>query len=246
MNFSALPSNVFVFDTPEQLALAAAEQFVQCAVESQNEEGQFSVALAGGRTPRRVYELLATEEYKNRLEWSKVHLFFTDERCVPPTHPDSNYAMVFEALISKVGIPAQNVFRMVGEGDPDEKARNYETELRRFFAGSWPRFDLVLLGLGADGHTASLFSQSEGWAETRRWVVATQSEYLRQRRITLTAPAINQAAHVLFLVTGKAKAAALSKILGEQPKLHRSPASLIQPADGTLEWFVDREAASLL
>jgi 6-phosphogluconolactonase len=240
-------SNVFVFDTPEQLALAAAEQFVEYAVEFQNALGQFSVALAGGKTPRGVFELLATDQYQNRLEWSRVHLFFTDERCVPPTHPDSNYAMVFKALISKVRIPAQNVFRMVGEGDPDESARNYEAKLRGFFGpDAWPRFDLVLLGLGADGHTASLFPGSEALTETRRWVVATQSEHLGHRRITLTAPAINQAAHVLFLVTGKAKAAALAELLGGQSDFRRLPASLIQPADGTLEWFVDREAASLL
>ena len=130
-----VPSNVFVFDTAEQLASAAAERFVDYEYEFHGEPVRFSVTLAGGNTPRRVYELLATERFKHRVEWAQVDLFFGDERCVPPDHPDSNFKMAYETLISKVAIPANNVHRIVGEGDPDEGARLYENQLRTFFAG---------------------------------------------------------------------------------------------------------------
>ncbi|MBC8029809.1 MAG: 6-phosphogluconolactonase [Pyrinomonadaceae bacterium] len=247
MELDTAASNVSVFVTPEQLAVAAAERFVHNADEFQKAQGRFSVALAGGRTPRRVYELLATAQFNTLVEWSRVHLFFGDERCVLPTHPDSNFAMVDKALISKVEIPAKNVHRMTGEGDPEENARLYENRLREFFAQrDWPRFDLVLLGMGADGHTASLFPESRTLEETSRWVVATERAHSGQRRITLTVPALSHAAHVIFLVTGKAKAAALAEVLGGQSKRDRLPASLIRPVDGTLEWFVDRDAASFL
>jgi 6-phosphogluconolactonase len=241
------PSNVFVFETPEQLAVAAAERFVERAAKLHGELELFSVALAGGRTPRRVYELLATERFKNRIEWSKVHLFFGDERCVPPTHPDSNYAMIYETLISKIAIPAKNVRRIIGEGDADENARSYENQLRIFFAGlPWPRFDLVLLGMGEDGHTASLFPRSTALQEKSRWVVATKNESTGRQRITLTLPVFNQAANVMFLVTGKEKAQRLAEVLHAEPGAELLPAEAIKPADGTLEWLVDAAAATRL
>lgn len=241
-----IPSIVSVFDTPEQLAQAAAERFVEYAHESQDSQGRFSVALAGGRTPSRVYELLATEQFKNRLDWSRVFLFFGDERCVPPTDPESNYAMVAVTLTSKVPVPPANVFLMAGEGNPTENAQAYEKHVREHFPGRiWPRFDLVMLGMGADGHTASLFPGSDALDESSRWVVMTKNPQ-GQNRITLTVPALNQAARILFLVTGKEKAATLLGILRGQSKLTRLPASLIAPVDGTLEWFADRDAASLL
>jgi len=241
-----IPSIASVFDTSEQLALAAAERFVEYAHEAQASQGRFSVALAGGQTPRRVYELLATEQFKNRLDWSRVFLFFGDERCVPPIDPESNYAMVAETLISKVPVPPANVFRMAGEGTPTENAQAYENHLREFFPGSpWPQFDLVMLGMGADGHTASLFPRSDALDESSRWVVTTKNPQ-GQNRITLTLPALSHAGHILFLVTGKEKAATLLEILRAQSQSTRLPASLIAPVDGTLEWFADRDAASLL
>jgi 6-phosphogluconolactonase len=242
-----IPSNVFVFDTAEQLAVAAAERFVEGAAKLHGELDRFSVALAGGRTPKRVYELLATERFKSRIEWSQVHLFFGDERSVPPTHPDSKYAMVYEALISKVPIPAKNVRRIIGEGDAQENAKAYENQLRTSFGGlAWPRFDLVLLGMGADGHTASLFPNSEALKEKSRWVVATKNERLRRDRITLTVPVFNHAAQVMFLVTGKEKAQRLAEALRPQPGADMLPAQAINPSDGTLEWLVDAAAASCL
>ena len=241
-----IPRNVFVFDTPDELALAAAERFVEYAAAPHGELDRFSVALAGGRTPKRVYELLATDQFKNRIEWSRVHLFFGDERCVPPDHPDSNYAMACETLISKVRIPPLNVHRIVGEGDANENAAAYEKELRRFFVGlAWPQFDLVLLGMGDDGHTASLFPHSEALDEVSQWVIAARNEGLGQHRITLTIPVFNHATHTVFLVTGKEKAQPLSQVLRSQPGTELLPVQAIKPIQGTLEWLVDRDAASL-
>lgn len=242
-----IPSNVSVFDTPEQLAIAAAERFVECARGPDNELNRFSVALAGGTTPKRVYELLATERFKELIAWSRVYLFFGDERAVPPDHPDSNYAMAYDALISKVPIPPQNVHRIIGEGNASENAGIYENELKTFFAGAtWPRFDLVFLGIGQDGHTASLFPGSEALNEKSKWVVATRSERLKQERITLTLPVINHAPQVKFLVTGSEKAQVLAEVLRPKDGSELLPAQAVRPIDGTLEWLVDKAAASAL
>ena len=242
-----VPSNVFVFDTPEQLAIAAAERFVDYEYAFHGELDRFSVALAGGNTPRRVYELLATERFKQRVEWAQVDLFFGDERCVPPDHPESNYAMAYETLISKVPIPAKNVHRIIGEGRPEESARLYENQLRIFFAGvSWPRFDLVLLGMGEDGHTASLFPGSDALKEKTKWVVTTRLEGSMRDRITLTVPVFNQAARIMFLVTGAGKAGRLAQVLHPQHGSAPLPAQAIKPVNGTLEWLVDNAAAPLL
>ena len=240
-------TNVSVFDTSEQLALAAAERFVECAREFHGTLERFSVALAGGNTPRRVYELLATERFKNRIDWPQVYLFFGDERLVPPDHPDSNYAMVYESLISKVPIPPTNVHRIVGERNPSENARAYENQLRTFFAGlSWPRFELALLGMGEDGHTASLYPNSAALWEVSHWVVPTKNEQSGQDRITLTVPVFNHARRVAFLVTGKKKAQRLKEVLRPEPGSGQLPAQAIKPIDGSVEWLVDAEAASLL
>lgn len=242
-----IPSNVFVFDTPEQLAIAAAERFVEYEYPFHGEADRFSVALAGGNTPRRVYELLATGRFEHRVEWPQVDLFFGDERCVPPDHPDSNYAMASEALISKVAIPAKNVHRIIGEGKPGESATLYENQLRTFFAGaSWPRFDLVLLGMGEDGHTASLFPGSDALNEKSKWVVPAKPPGSKHDRITLTVPVFNHAARVVFLVTGAGKAERLAQVLRPQPGSDPLPAQVIQPVAGSLEWLVDSGAASLL
>lgn len=240
-------ANVFIFDTPEQLAQAAAVRFVQDAKEAVINHNSFSVALAGGNTPRRVYELLATDTFKSQIDWARVQLFFGDERCVPPNHPESNYRMVYETLISKISIPVENVHRMPGERKPDEGARFYEDELKSFFAGlAWPRFNLALLGLGEDGHTASLFPDSEALNQKSNWVVATKAPRLRQTRITLTIPVFNHAAHVVFLVTGKEKASVLSEVLRASSGMKQLPAQMIRPSSGSLEWLVDRAAASQL
>lgn len=239
-----IPSYVSVFQTSEQLALAAAERFVEAAKHSQETHGRFSVALAGGRTPTHIYELLATDSFRNRVEWSRVDVFFGDERCVQQDHPESNYAMAHRALLSKVPIPEANVQRITGEGDPTESAREYEARLRNFFGPMpWPRFDLVFLGMGEDGHTASLFPKSEALDEPLQLVVPTKSPQ-GQCRITLTLGAFSHAARIIFLVTGEEKAATLSDVMQRQSGSRRLPASLVKPIDGTLEWLVDRKAAS--
>ena len=239
--------DIRIFETAEEVARAAADYFAEIAVSSISAEGRFSVALAGGSTPRRTYQLLATEEYRNRLPWSQVHIFFGDERSVPATHADSNYRMAEEAMISLLPIPAPNVHRMVGEGDAVANASLYEGELQTFFDGAtWPRFNLVLLGMGDDGHTASLFPGTEALSEARAWVVANWVEKLKTYRITLTAPAINHAANIIFLVAGAGKAERLPEVLRSARNPLRLPSQLIQPVAGSLVWLVDKAAAARL
>ena len=229
----------------EAISRAAAERIVDLANECVTARGRFSVALAGGSTPRRVYELLAGDDLSPLIDWTKVHVFFGDERCVPPDHADSNYRMASESLLARVTLPAENVHRMTGEGDAVANARLYEEELRTFFDDAdWPCFDLVLLGIGDDGHTASLFPGTAALEERQAWVAANWVEKFNSFRITLTAPAINHAAHVLFLVTGAAKAATLAEVVAGPRDPHRLPSQLIQPAVGPVEWFVDDAAAA--
>jgi 6-phosphogluconolactonase len=240
-------SNIKVFDDPEQVAQAAARRFVELANEAVSARGTFSVALSGGTTPRRIYELLAGDDYRDRVAWQNVHVFFGDERTVPADHAESNYRMANEALLSRVPLPAENVHRMDGVGDAAANASRYESELRGFFGNvGWPRFDLVMLGMGDDGHTASLFPGSAALAEQRAWVVANWVEKFNTWRITLTAPAINAARNVLFLVTGAGKADRLREVLKGERDAARLPSQMIQPRDGTLAWFVDRAAAAEL
>jgi 6-phosphogluconolactonase len=231
------PSNVHVFETPKDLAEAAAGSFAKSAKERE----RFAVALAGGSTPKTLYELLATR-YRDTLDWDKVHAFFGDERTVPPDHEDSNYRMAYEALISRV--PVGSVHRMRGELDPAEAAALYEKELGEFFGGP-PRFDLVLLGIGEDGHTASLFPGTPALDVTDRWAVENPVEKLNTIRLTLTIPAINAAKQVIFLVAGESKAEALKEILEGDADPHEYPAKLIQPEGGPI-WMVDQAAAQLL
>jgi 6-phosphogluconolactonase len=240
-------TTVQVFETAEDVARAGAEKFVTLANDAIADRGAFSVALAGGNTPRLMYQLLAGDPFRSRIDWSLVQLFFGDERRVPHNHPDSNYRMADEALISRVDIPSSNVHAIIGEGDPTENARLYEDDLRSFFSGfPSPRFDLVLLGLGEDGHTASLFPHTSALKEKRAWVVAIWVEALRTYRITLSPPVINSAAHVMFMVTGAEKAPALAEILNGATDPERLPAQLIKPEAGALTWLADFEAASQL
>jgi len=229
------------------VARGAAERFVELGQAAIDARGCFSVGLAGGSTPKRAYELLASEAYREQLNWSKVHIFFGDERCVPPDHSESNYRMANEALISRVSIPPPNVHRINGLGDAVANASLYEDELRTFFnAASWPRFDLVLLGMGDDGHTASLFPGTKALVEPRAWVVANWVEKFGTFRITLTAPAINHAANIAFLVTGATKAERLLEVLRGALDPEKLPSQLIQPLDGSLFWLVDKAAAGRL
>lgn len=233
----------------EAVARAAAEEIVAAAARAVHERGRFTVALAGGSTPRRTYELLADPDapYRARLRWDATHVFFGDERHVPPDHPDSNYRMAREALLDRVSVAS--VHRMRGEERQAAAAADgYEAELRRFFGlgadAPPPRLDLVLLGLGPDGHTASLFPASAALDERRRWVVAPYVERLGAHRITLTLPVIERAREVLFLVSGAEKAEALSRAIAPPPGEAPVPAGRVRPEHGALVWIVDRAAAS--
>ena len=247
MSTSEARPRVQVFDDAEAVARGAAERFVELGQAAIDARGCLSVGLAGGSTPKRTYELLASEAYREQLNWSKVHIFFGDERCVPPDHSESNYRMANEALISRVSIPPPNVHRINGLGDAVANASLYEDELRTFFnPASWPRFDLVLLGMGDDGHTASLFPGTKALVEPRAWVVANWVEKFGAFRITLTAPAINHAANIAFLVTGATKAERLLEVLRGALDPEKLPSQLIQPLDGSLFWLVDKAAAGRL
>lgn len=236
-----------VFADAEETARAAAGRFAEIASLSAAGAGRFTVALSGGSTPRRVYELLAAEPLSGRVNWADTHVFFGDERCVPPEHPESNYRMASDALLARVPLRPESVHRMRGEGDCAANARLYEDEMRASFPGAeWPVLDLVMLGLGEDGHTASLFPGSEALEEGAAWAVCVWAARLRAYRITLTAAAINRARHVLFVVTGRGKAQVLREVLEGERDPARLPAQLIRPVAGTLEWFADAGAASAL
>lgn len=252
MESAATKSNVKIFDDSEAVARAATEKFIELSRDAIADHGAFSVALAGGSTPKRVYELLASDEFKGQVDWSKVHIFFGDERTVPPDHSDSNFRMANEAMLSKVSIPKENIHRMKGEGDAAANAEIYDAELRSFFKGgfkdgeNFPRFDLIMLGMGDDGHTASLFPGSEALKEQTAWVVSNWVEKFNTFRITLSAPAINNARHVMFIITGAGKADRLPEVINGARDTNRLPSQLIRPTNGELVWYVDRAAAAKL
>jgi 6-phosphogluconolactonase len=239
--------DIRVCEDPAALARRGAEGFAELARRAVAARGRFAVALAGGSTPRGAYARLAAPPFSEAIAWDKLHCFWGDERCVPPGHPDSNYGMASAALLSKVPLPPGNIHRLRGEqADPERAAADYARDLADFFGlaeGGLPRFDLILLGLGEDGHTASLFPGTAALGETRRWVVANDVPHLSAARLTLTFPVLNNAAHVLFLVSGVAKAAAFREIALGRPGAERLPAHRVRPADGSLAWLVDRAAA---
>ncbi|CAA9435472.1 MAG: 6-phosphogluconolactonase, eukaryotic type [uncultured Rubrobacteraceae bacterium] len=234
--------SVHLFETPERLAGAAARAFVERAEKATAERGRFAVALAGGSTPKATYEVLA-RDHAGRVDWPNVHVFFGDERTVPPDHEDSNYRMAREALLDRV--PVGPVHRMRGELPPDEAAASYEEELREFFGAEPPVLDLIMLGIGGDGHTASLFPETSALEVTDRLVVANPVLKLETIRLTLTAPVLNAAREVVFLVAGGGKAEALEEILEGDADPRAYPAKLVRPPGGPT-WMVDRAAAGLL
>lgn len=235
------------------VALAARDLFLDSAKRAVGERGRFTVALAGGSTPRALYGLLADEggePFGDRTGWGAIHLFWGDERHVPPDHADSNYRMVRESLLSRVEIPEANVHRIAAE-DPDAQraADVYEAHLSKFFgtpAGEAPRFDLLLLGMGPDGHTASLFPGTTALRETKRLVAAPWVEKFSTYRITLTFPVVNAARRTVFLVAGKDKAETLRDVLEGKPDPDRLPSQTVSPMNGEFVWLVARDAASLL
>jgi 6-phosphogluconolactonase len=242
------PRDLEVFADGNALARAEAERIVTLASAAIAARGRFTIALSGGSTPRTLYSLLATPPFASRIDWSRVHVFWGDERCVPPDHPESNFRMTREALLDRVPIPQANVHRIAGEDDPEAAAGAYEHALRAFFEvpeGPPERtFDLVLLGMGDDGHTASLFPGTAAVDETRRWVVPNHGRGMW--RITLTPIALDAADAITFLVAGATKADRLHDVLEEPPQSPPLPAQLIHPTHGALTWMIDAAAATKL
>lgn len=228
----------------DALTRAAADLFAAEAQAALQAKERFAVALSGGSTPRALYQLLADTP----LAWENIHLFWGDERCVPPDHADSNYRMTAESLLNRIAIPPENIHRIQGELPPEEAALRYEDELRRFFADA-PRFDLILLGLGDDGHTASLFPDSPALHERTRWVAAVPHAappLPLVPRVTLTLPVLNAARQVLFLVSGAGKAQRLAEVLRAPTASPLLPASMVRPGHGDILWMMDQPAAALL
>lgn len=232
------------FANPKALAAAAAGFIAERA---ENSAGRFSLALAGGSTPLLTYGLLGRQPFSHRIPWKRVHLFWSDERCVPTDHPESNVAAALSALGPPKALPKTNIHPIMAGQGPEKGAAAYESELRAFFGPSpVPAFDLMLLGLGPDGHTASLFPGSPGLEAMDRWVIGGPApEHLEPRvaRVTLTLPALNAARTALFLVTGPKKADMVRKILSPKSEAEQAlPAARVQPREDLI-WFLDREAA---
>ena len=242
-----MKTKIRIFKDEENLSRAAADLFTEQASRSILERDRFPVALNGGNTPMRLFQLLGTD-YRDRVDWGKVHIFWGDERCIPPDDAGSSYGQARDALLSRVPIPASSVHRVRGELGPAEAANEYSLVLKSFASPllDWPRFDLVYLGMGEDGHTASLFPGSP--VDVQEPVIPVTAHYQDRpaNRVTLTPTVFNSARMVVFMVTGEKKAITLSKVLSERYNPDQYPAQRINPTDGELIWLIDEEAASKL
>lgn len=240
---SRLNIDVRIHPDPETLSRAVADALASRISGTAARGARFSLALAGGSTPRTLYRLLATG-YRDEIPWDRVHLFWGDERYVPRDDPRSNYRLVRESLLDHVRIPGENIHPMPTDlPDPEDAAAAYEQTLRAWFPAPWPRFDLVLLGMGSDGHTASLFPGSPALAERTRWTAAIRAPVEPRQRLTLTLPVLNHAALVFFLVTGDEKADVLGRVLTAPSGPAAYPAAAVRPEEGGVVWWVDERAA---
>ncbi len=239
-----------ILEDGEELAREAADFAVWLGEQAIARHGRFQLALSGGSTPKALYGLLAGPALAKRLDWSRVFFFFGDERCVPPDHADSNFRMANETLLKPLKIAQDRVFRMRGEDEPAQAARHYEDAIRKEFGvaePAWPSFDLIFLGLGDDGHTASLFPGTQALGEGERLVVPNQAPQGTKQRLTFTAPLINHAQAVVFLISGAGKAPAVRAVLEDRAADPNTfPAKLVRPEQGRLIWFLDHAAAAEL
>ncbi len=237
---------ILVFPDLETLSRAAADRIVAAARNAVSAKGRFAVALSGGSTPRMLYALFAAPPYREALDWRTIHIFWVDERCVPPDRGESNFKLVDDAFLSPLGVPKTQVHRVKGEMEPEKAAGEYEKDLRAFFGRTGiPVFDLIILGAGEDGHTASLFPGGTAAHERTRLSVPVYLHSPNVNRVTLTLPVLNHAAEVLFLLSGRSKAPVVHEIVDEgNPKQY--PAGLVRPVSGTVAWMIDHDAASLL
>ena len=235
---------------PQQLFPIAAQEFCKITEDAITCTGRMTVALAGGSTPKALYTLLASEPYRSKVEWQKVHIFWGDERHVSPDHQDSNYRMAHESLLSQISVVPEQIHRMRGElPNASDAAHAYEETIRKVFSLSSeevPVFDLILLGMGPDGHTASLFPGTDAVHESSRWVTAPWVEKFQTHRVTLTPVVLNQARYIMFMVSGGDKADALHAVLEGPLQADQYPSQVINPVSGELLWLVDEEAAGLL
>jgi 6-phosphogluconolactonase len=245
-------AKVTIYPDPEALSRAAADQFVEIANNAVQNRGIFSVALSGGTTPQQLYRLLGSEPFSEQVDWSKTHIFWGDERCVPPDHSESNYHRAQEALLNHIPIPDENVHRIQAELPPEQAAEEYEETLLRFFSSltdeeerNQASFDLILLGMGDDGHTASLFPGTAVVHEETFWVRAHYVDKLVAWRVTLTPAILDRARHITFLVSGAAKSYTLQRVLYGAYLPDRYPAQVIRADNGEILWLVDEAAASL-
>jgi 6-phosphogluconolactonase len=238
-----MTGNLKVFPDTTALARAAAAHFVGIAQASIALNNRFTVALSGGGTPEPMYRLLATPEFASQIDWQHVHLFWSDERCVPPDDPESNYSMAWKSFAGQIPIPKDNIHRILGEELPNIAAERYEQELKDHFKGPRPRFDLILLGLGEDGHTASIFPGSAAIAVSKHLVLAVQHPRTGQWRVTLTLPVINAAANVTFLVAGESKRTMVQVVRSRSKTAEEVPAIGVAPRDGMVLWLCDQTAS---
>ena len=238
-----------VWRDADALALGTAQEIAGHVKEAIELRGMATLSVSGGSTPRKVYEKMAGE-LRDRFEWGRLFLFFGDERTVPPDHPDSNFRMVERALLEKVPLPRANVYRMAGEASPIDGAGGYEDALRAFFHhgadGEFPRFDVMMLGLGEDGHTASLFPETDALKNRKDWVVANHVPQLHTTRLSLTYPVINHSRHIMVLVSGEAKADIVARVLESPVRDDAYPMRGVSPVNGDLAWKLDKGSASLL
>ncbi len=239
-------AELHVLHTTEEAAQAQAKFVAAVAEECMRSQARFTIALSGGSTPRRLYQVLGSPPYDEEMAWDHWHVFWGDERCVPPDHEDSNFRMAKEALLDHVSIPASQVHRMRGEAGPVEAAEEYETAVLDVFQTPTPSFDLILLGVGDDGHTASLFPGTQALQEKHRLVVSNWAPSIQAHRITFTLLLINAASVVAFLDTDESKAEVLRRVL--QPKSGEGvlPAAMVRPTHGTVHWFLTNGAAGSL
>jgi 6-phosphogluconolactonase len=240
-------TEIRTLSTPQELFAAAAEEVVHTAKQAIDARGRFTIALSGGSTPKSLFNLLATNA-RTSLPWDRMFFFWGDERHVPPTDPESNYRMADETMLSRIPVAAGNVFRVAAENpDAGAAAAAYDQTLKKFFAlqpGQFPLFDLILLGMGPDGHTASLFPGTAGLQEKSRLFISNWVEKFKTNRLTLTLPVLNAAREVAFLISGTDKAPALKEVLEGSAPGDQYPAKLVRPVDGKLLWLLDRAAAS--
>ncbi|HEX9929704.1 MAG TPA: 6-phosphogluconolactonase [Pyrinomonadaceae bacterium] len=242
-----MPHNIFISENLQALSRAAAEMFVRIGNETIERNNHFTVALSGGSTPKLLFQILSSEEFRLRIDWTKTFFFFGDERHIEPNSAESNYRMTRENLFEPLKIPAENVYRWRAEWqNAEEIALDYEKTLTDFFKTELPRFDLILLGMGADGHTASLFPETSALIETQKLAVANWVKKLDSFRLTFTFPLINNAVNIIFLVGGAEKAEMLKTVLEGEFEPQKFPAQNVNPRDGNLFWLIEKDAARLL